>query len=382
MWIAAHGFDHVQIPVDAEEWFDSTGALLEPRVRPFEAILTVANDRGLGVVLVYSANYSLPFVGDDPFDAAQAARRTAEWGTIAARFARVGDGLRFDADERLWPVSSRPAERYRGYLRAIRESSPNRFLYLSAPVADSETADPYVGSNAAFLDSLGLAGFDRAVGVSLVYWEPRVFVWQNPAQPQPVRFPGSVPDFREVPQPFGADSAAGGGFAGVYARLARAASGSRISEDTVDHDLAMMAAWRDRNAPGRELYIRRFGINLAHALSDSASVGRYLRAVTGSARKHGIGWAVYDYDTGKGFGHRTASPLRSIAGYRSAIRRGRQGADEGGAWMVATAPSLSRRHAAARSGPAGVSFAVAGLGQATFRALAQAPARLGSRSNR
>jgi hypothetical protein len=125
-WIADHGFDHLQIPVDAPEWRPGLPAA---KLEPFERALALANAAGLGVVLIYDPD------GVEPIE--QIAR---EWGAISERFAAVGDGLRFHAGDVELPKTDPRAARFRAYLAAIRRTSPDRFCYL--PVQAMGEAPP------------------------------------------------------------------------------------------------------------------------------------------------------------------------------------------------------------------------------------------------
>jgi hypothetical protein len=57
---------------------------------------------------------------------------------------------------------------------------------------------------------------------------------------------------------------------------------------------ARVAEWKKAH-PDRELYLGEFGMVEG---VDPGATRRYLEAVTGAARRHGIGWAIYDYESG------------------------------------------------------------------------------------
>jgi hypothetical protein len=267
-WIAGHGFDHVQIHVDAEQWLSDSGALLEPKLAPFDAILEAAGQRRLGVVLL------LEGAAVDPLDPAAVERGAEGWRRIAERFADVGDGLRLRTDE-----DAAPAARY---LAAIRASSPERFVYLPVPLAaDGDPADP--------LGHLGEpAAWDGRTGLSFSYFRPEVFALQLPRQPVRVPFPGEVPDFGDLSGP---------GYAEWYVPFARAAvRGAPLGTEAVDAEFAALGAWMAERARGREVYLGEFGLFEG---SDPQSARRYLGSVVRAAERHGVGWSIYDYESGR-----------------------------------------------------------------------------------
>jgi hypothetical protein len=283
-WIVAHGFDHVQIPVDADEWRGVSDGLPDAKLAPFEHVVELANDAGLGVVLVYKAP-----VGD------QVALVAREWGLIAARFAAIGDGLRFQAGESDLPLTSDPGARFRAYVAAIRASSPDRFFYVMAPLGEPLDGELWVAigtepQRRAYLRNLQLAKLDHRVGISFVYWEPKVFTHQRVDQEIKIAFPGKVPDFTG-----GGPASRGHGFA-EYNAIARAASNQPLRAEDIATDLAAIAAGVAAEAPGRELYMSRFGVFEG---LDPVSTKRYLSAVVAAAGAHRIGWSVYDYESGR-----------------------------------------------------------------------------------
>jgi hypothetical protein len=66
-------------------------------------------------------------------------------------------------------------------------------------------------------------------------------------------------------------------------------------EDVVD-DLTRVAAAVAAEAPGHALYLGRFGVAEGN---EPLSTRRYLGAVVGAARALGVGWSIYDYESGR-----------------------------------------------------------------------------------
>jgi hypothetical protein len=289
-WIADHGFDHLQIPVDAPEWRPGLPAA---KLEPFERALALANAAGLGVVLIYDPD------GVEPIE--QIAR---EWGAISERFAAVGDGLRFHAGDVELPKTDPRAARFRAYLAAIRRTSPDRFCYL--PVQAMGEAPPgklhLTGTaerDRAAVRALELPAGDARIGLSFEYWEPQVFTMRF-RRTVDLPLPGRVPDFRKGAVPKGSY-----GGADEYNALAAAASNQELRMEAIVDDLAGVAAIVAAEAPGRPLYLRRFGMTDG---VEPTAMRRYLSIVSGTARALGIGWSVYDYESGRAIRAPDGSP--------------------------------------------------------------------------
>jgi endoglucanase len=305
-WIADHGFDHLQIPVDAREWRPGLPAA---KLEPFERALALANAAGLGVVLIYDPD------GVEPIE--QIAR---EWGAIAEHFAAVGDGLRFHAGDVELPPTDPRAARFRAYLAAIRHTSPKRFCYL--PVQAMGEAPPgklhLTGTaerDRAAVRALELPAGDDRIGLSFEYWEPQVFTMQfHRAIDLPL--PGRVPDFRKAALPKAS-------YTDRYNALAAAASNQELRIEAIVDDLAGVAATVAAEAPGRPLYLRRFGMPKR---VEPIALRRYLSIVSGAARALGMGWSVYDYESERAIRGPDGSPNPGYHGLGLVPRAAARGA--------------------------------------------------------
>jgi hypothetical protein len=286
-WIADRGFDHLFVPVDATEWV-ADGKLVDAKVAPFEKVLATANAAGLGVILRYEA----PADHDN-------ARVAREWGLVAERFAPAGDGLRFHAGDTDTEAPALSA-RFRGSLAAVRAASPERYFYLSTLLGDPGDA----ATRKAFVAALDLGSLDARVGVSFYYWEPAVFTQQfTPLPSPPVPFPGVVPRYAKHAVPPGSY-----GGADEMNALAKAAAGKELRVEDVVDDLAQIAGIIAAASPGRDVYLYEFGLMRE---GDATAGKRYLGVVTGAARALGIGWTLYDYESGRAIRNAdgSASPL-------------------------------------------------------------------------
>jgi hypothetical protein len=245
-WIAGHGFDHVQIHADVEQWFSEAGVLLEPPLVPFETILEATNQRRLGVVLLLE--------GEAP--------EAEDWRQIAARFGEVGPGLRLRTEQD-------------GVLAAIRAESPERFVYL--PLVLGPTGEPQ-----------GAPAGDAHTGLAFSYFWPEVFTYQLPEYPVVVPFPGVVPDMGDLSDPR---------YHAWYVPVAReAVPGTPLGPEPIEAQFAALGAWAAEHARDRELYMGEFGLFVGN---DPDSTRLYLRALVQAAERHGVSWSIYDYESGR-----------------------------------------------------------------------------------
>lgn len=284
-WIAAQGFDHLRIPVDAREWVQPGTVLDEARIAPFENALGWAREQGLGVVL--DMHY-LPGAVSDPeeeqatlfTDNGQLVRVTELWRRIARRFASAGPELRFEILNQ--PMEQDPARLqtlFTRLLAAIRESNPRRVVYLSVPQWNEGNAFP---------------GFplpdDPHVALTFHFYQPLKFTHQRAPW---VGFSLTMPP---VGFPDDKDATLTAGF--------------------LDSRLAQVAAWAAQHAPACELYMGEFGV---YAAADPASTRRYLQAVCAAATRHHIGWAIWDYQGGFALRQDDGQPTAAMDALRAVL---------------------------------------------------------------
>lgn len=93
--------------------------------------------------------------------------------------------------------------------------------------------------------------------------------------------------------------------------MAEAASGRELTAAAIDADFARLAAWAKSNAPGRDLYLAEFGVGHGR---EPGSSRRYIAAVSGAAVRHGIGWAIYDYESGRAIRDARGRPTAAYDG--------------------------------------------------------------------
>lgn len=296
-WIARQGFDHIRIPVDGREWAGQDGALEENRVAPFDKALVWAERAGLGVIL--DMHY-LPGASFEPTsqenhvftDFVLQTTVAGFWRRVAERYASVGPHLRFEILNE--PVAASPADLNafnRRMLAAIRESNPNRVVYITSNrwshfdrVAELEVPE------------------DTNVALTLHFYEPFVFTHQranwmefSPTMPT-VPFPGLVPDLE--------------GFA-PRDHWVLQSSGKVIGAGEVFEAFDKLAGWVKQHAPGREIHIGEFG---SYHPATGPDRRYYASVVSGAAEVRGWGWAVWDYRGGFAVRDERGEPTEVLAG--------------------------------------------------------------------
>jgi hypothetical protein len=272
-WIASQGYDHLRIQVAGNRWITSAGELDEAALAPFDQALDWTKRHGLGLVL---AMHGLPGfrngirfgepptdVGSPFTDAATRADAAYLWWLVTRRYESVGPRLRF---ELLTSPGAASADEIRLYntevLAAVRRADAQRVVYL--------TSRDMRAANAADV----VAGGDRKVALALRFFEPEVFTRQFDPKAPRVRFPGSVPEGLDAPA---------------------FPAGTNLTIEDLSNRVGALAEQARAAVGDREVYVGLFG-----ALGDieEESAATYLRTVRAAFERHGIGWAVYDYNTG------------------------------------------------------------------------------------
>ncbi len=282
-WIAAHGFDHIRFPIDSRIWLKPDGTLDEAKVAPFDRALAWVRQNHLGAILdvhfLEGADFNSGPASDvrvftDPALMEQAANL---WRTLARRYAREGDYLRFE-------ILNEPKARENAQLNpfnfrmlaAIRESNPTRVVYF--PVNKWNTI-PNV-------DDLELPADDPNVAVTVHFYEPLLFthqkatwVYPQPDRMPPIPFPGPVPDLSRLP-------------VNPEHPLPSPLPTALSAEKDIDPLFAHLAAWAKSKAPGREILLGEFGV---YYRADPQSTINWVRAVRHDCERYGFGWCVWGY---------------------------------------------------------------------------------------
>ncbi len=277
-WIAAHGFDHIRLPVDVRECLAADGTLDEAKLKPIADTIAWARARGLGLVLDahFLPGADFNSVGGDKrvyTDAALMEKVAGVWRDLARRFAKEDDGVRFeilnepvaDKNEQLNPFMHR-------MLAAIRESNPTRIVYVTSNKWSQFSTVPDV-----------VLPDDKYIALTIHNYQPMVFThqrapWAGFDRTMPaVTFPGVVPDLTghvDRPHPeFGKP-------------------GDKLTVEQVQAPFEKVAAWVATHRPGLEVYVGEFGVFYP---ADAASKRNWLGTIVHECEKRGWSWAVWDY---------------------------------------------------------------------------------------
>jgi endoglucanase len=301
-WIAAHGFDHIRFPIDSRIWLKPDGTLDEAKVAPFDRALGWVRQNHLGAILdvhfLEGADFNTGSASDlriytDPGLMEKAANL---WRTLARRYAKEGDYLRFEILNE--PKAEKNAQLNvfnTRMLAAIRESNPTRVVYF--PVNKWNTI-PNV-------DDLELPANDPNVAVTVHFYEPLLFthqrapwVYAQPDQMPPIPFPGKVPDLSHVVPTPGQS-------------LPKPLPTTLSAEKDIDPMFAHLAEWARAKAPGREILLGEFGV---YYRVDPPSTINWVRAVRHDCERYGFGWCVWGYRSVFPVRHRDGSPAPMLEG--------------------------------------------------------------------
>jgi endoglucanase len=288
-WIAAHGFDHLRIPIDSRIWLKSDGTLDEAKVAPFDQALSWVRKHGLGAILdvhfLNGADFNTGNGSDIRVftDPALMDKAADLWRTLATRYAKEGDYLRFELlNEPKADKNSQLNVFNLRMLAAIRESNPTRVVYF--PCNKWNTIPNVV--------DLELPSNDPNVAVTVHFYEPILFThqkapWVFPAKDKmpAVPFPGKVPDLTGIVP---AD---------------QPAPATLSAAQNIDPMFEQLAEWARTKGVGREIYLGEFGV---FHKADPQSTINWTRAVRHACERNGFGWCVW--------GYRSSFPVRQTDG--------------------------------------------------------------------
>jgi endoglucanase len=279
VWIAAHGFDHIRLPVDVRLCLKPDGSLDETKLRPIFDTIKWSRARGIGVVLDahFLPGGDFNSVGGDNrvfTDMALQTKVADVWRRLAEKFAAEGPWLRFEIlnepvateNKQLNPFMHR-------MLAAIRESNPTRIVYVTSNKWSSVHTLPDVE-----------LPNDAHIALTVHYYEPLVFThqrasWVGFTDTLPaVTFPGVVPDVT------GHTSA----HYGLHLH-----AGDKLTVEEVQAAFAGVETWVKQHAPGIEVYLGEFGV---YAAADADSKRRWMATVRNEVEQRGWSWAVWDYN--------------------------------------------------------------------------------------
>jgi len=279
-WLSQEGYDHVRLPVDGPYLIDEQGSILENKFEQVDRTIAWANKHGLNVLLDMHKLPGSTFSGD--IDSRLFENRNLQetafelWKFIASRYREKGAELRFEILNE--PVSDDPllvTAFYAEAIRLIREISPDRVIHVcSNRWARIETVQ--------FLEPLLP---DQNLVVDIHYYDPHIFTHQKASWVQSdhpdfpdLEFPGTVPDLsRVIPKDH-----YGHGYIG-----------RQLTVEAIAQDFDTLVEWSKRNDV--RVYNGEFG---AYYKAPGESRRNWYKAVLDQCRKHGIGWAAWDYKGG------------------------------------------------------------------------------------
>lgn len=285
-WIAAQGFDHIRYPIDARIWFRPDGTLDESKVAPFDQALAWTRRHGLATILdvhfLEGADFNSGPASDLRVftDPALMEKAAEVWRTLAKRYAREPDDLRFEILNE--PKAGQNAQLNVFNLRmlaVIRESNPTRVVYF--PTNRWNRIENVV--------DLELPADDPNVAVTVHFYDPGIFTHQKTpwkysahsvATMPDVPFPGTVPDMSDTAEKDHPEQKVSGQVLSV--------------EKDIDPPFTMLAEWAKTHAPGREILLGEFGVFYA---VEPASTIAWTRAVRQVCEKNGFGWTVWGYQS-------------------------------------------------------------------------------------
>ncbi len=296
-WLSEQGYDHIRLPVDGPPLLREDGSIRTEMFREIDRTIEWANDNGLNVLLDLHKLPGTSFSGDidsrlfENEQLEQLARRL--WEFIALRYREKGPELRFEIlNEPVSEDAQLVTAFYARMIRLIREISPERVIHVcSNRWGRIETVD-------ALLPLFP----DPNLVVDIHYYDPHIFTHQkaswvrsdHPDFPD-IEFPGVVPDLSAVIP----DDHYGHGY-----------SGRELTVAQIAEDFQILADWSARH--NIRVYNGEFGVY--YKAPDQSRINWY-RAVLNQCRKHGIGWAVWDYQGG--FGIRDAESGRTTLVHRT-----------------------------------------------------------------
>jgi endoglucanase len=278
-WISKQGFDHIRLPVDFRECLAPDGSLDPAKVKPIEEAIKWSRSRGLGVVLdahfLPGADFN-SHGGDNRAytDMAVQEKAARVWRQMAEHFAPEGSYLRFEILNE--PVALENAQLnpfMHHMLRVIRESNPNRVVYVTS----NKWSSFHTVGDVVLPD-------DPNIALTIHFYEPMIFTHQRAAWAgfkntlPPVTFPGVTPDITGYTLP---DS------------HVKVKAGEPLTVAQIDATFASVSAWLAKNAPTIEVYVGEFGV---YEPAPADSKRRWIETVRKDAEKRGWGWAVWDYN--------------------------------------------------------------------------------------
>lgn len=282
VWLRQEGFDHIRLPVDGPLLLGEDGSIKTDMFGQIDRTIEWANRNGLNVLLDMHKLPGSSFSGDPDsrlFENPELEEIAGKlWKFIALRYRERGPELRFEILNE--PVSADAAlvtAFYGRMIKLIRGISPDRVIHVcSNRWGRIET-----------IDALLPLFPDPDLVVDIHYYDPHIFTHQkaswvqsdHPDFPE-IEFPGVVPDLSDViPEN----------------HYGHSYIGRELTVDQIAQDFQILADWSGKH--NIRVYNGEFGV---YYKAPDQSRTNWYRAVLNQCRKHGIGWAAWDYKGGFG----------------------------------------------------------------------------------
>jgi endoglucanase len=287
--IAAMGFDHIRLPVDAAPllpWLQATHndpLAKTPFVQELDTIIHAANAHGLAVILDIHPEdeYKATLLHGD----SGVGRFAGLWRALARRYAGTDPGLVF------FEILNEP-----------EQDDPYRWQGIEAEIAGQIHAiapeHTIIAAGAHYSGLQDLLALRPLAVPNMIYtfhdYEPFAFTHQSATWTSP-----QVEPERLVPYPSTPDNVAPNlqqepDLAGQY--FVEQYGLNRWDAERVDRTIAFAEQWgRTYGAP---IYCGEFGVLRDHV--NPAMRDAWLRDMRDALEKHRIGWAMWDYQTNFG----------------------------------------------------------------------------------
>jgi hypothetical protein len=288
-WISKTGLDHIQVYCALNDFINKEGIFIAERLAVLDSLISWNKKRKMGVI-VSPTRFPDVTIDTTLSREKQTEKRIEAYAVLCGQFSEhfktYGEILRFALD-----IGSKDKNERKSFfekcINEIRNTNPVRKIYLTAYHIE-KLDDIYVPSNdknIIIAAKMGQYTVDKADALD-------VFVWQHSFDKKIplVQFPGAIPPLKDS-MLVDEDK-----WVSKYA-------GIKLNKRYIDTKLKKIKKWKNNHYPNLEFYISNWrywsGFPFdPHTLKDAKSISNFGKAFTKSAKKHQIGWCIYDYNSG------------------------------------------------------------------------------------
>ena len=264
--IKAKGFDHVRLPVDFRNYYDSSTKAFKTsgnyRIADIDTVINKALNAGLYVTLDFHGWYIDSDVvnSDADTEGTDANKFVTIWGLVADRYKDYSDKLNFEIVNEPHVASYNPNGKLDKLqakaLARIRQTNPSRLVLWAV----SDGCQPWL------IDNVTLPANDSNVGIVIHCYNPGEFTHQGATWAKP-----------------------------EYDHQVRLTDSHR---STLQWDLNKVQTWHNNN-PDVPIVFNEFAVHLTYAEPDNegarADVQEYLSTVRAFCESNDIAWAYWQY---------------------------------------------------------------------------------------